>query len=49
MAIAPKCDSCGQELTEFGAIVLSPPNTENQVRKFHLCKGCYEKLEFTQG
>lgn len=42
MAIKPVCDRCGKELTEFGAILLSPPNTENTVKKLHLCIDCYE-------
>lgn len=43
MAINPKCDKCGMELTEFGAILLSPPEN-NMVRKFHLCKECYKEF-----
>ena len=42
MAIKPKCDKCGLELVEFGAILLSPPNKQNQVIKHHLCKSCYK-------
>lgn len=44
MAIQPKCDKCGRELNEFGAILLSPPNDEGQVRKFHFCQPCYELI-----
>ncbi len=44
MAIQPKCDKCGQELTEFGAILLSPPNQDGEVKKFHLCTSCYEDI-----
>ena len=44
MAIKPLCDMCENELTEYGAIVLSPPNEKNMVRKFHLCVECYRKL-----
>lgn len=40
--IAPKCDKCHEELTEFGGILLSPPNKENKVDKFHLCVSCYQ-------
>jgi hypothetical protein len=43
MAIRPKCDMCKKELTEFGAIILSPP-TDNQVTKFHVCIACYKKI-----
>jgi hypothetical protein len=44
MAIRPKCDKCGEELNDFGAILLSPPNEKNEVRKFHLCQACYKTL-----
>lgn len=43
MSITPKCDKCKQELQEFGAILLSPPEND-LVRKFHLCKKCYEEI-----
>ena len=43
MAIRPKCDKCGKELKEFGAILFSPPK-KNIVKKFHLCKQCYQQL-----
>lgn len=42
MAIRPVCDKCGDELEEFGAILLSPPNEKGEVKKTHLCVGCYE-------
>ena len=45
MAIKPQCDYCKRELVDFGAILLSPPDEENQVTKFHVCKGCYEKVK----
>jgi hypothetical protein len=44
MAIKPICDMCGKELEEFGAIVLSPPDEANSVKKYHLCVECYQKL-----
>jgi hypothetical protein len=45
--IDPKCDvvDCGEPLNEFGAIVLSPPDPQGMVRKFHVCVSCYEKME----
>jgi len=43
MAIKPKCDKCKKELKEFGGILLSPPK-KNMVRKFHLCKKCYQEI-----
>jgi len=45
MAIKPKCDRCKEELEEFGAILLSPPDAESKVKKFHLCKKCYEEVK----
>jgi hypothetical protein len=45
MSISPMCDKCGRELTEFGAILLSPPDDEENVKKRHICKSCYEKIE----
>ena len=43
MTIKPICDKCKQELEDFGALLFSPPNSENNVKKFHLCKNCYEE------
>ena len=44
MAINPTCDKCGIELSEFGAILLGPPNKLNLAKKLHLCVGCYKKI-----
>jgi len=44
MAIKPKCDKCGEKLKEFGAILLSPPDENNNVKRFHLCVDCYEGI-----
>lgn len=44
MAIKPHCFKCKKELAQFGAIVLSPPNKKDLVKKFHICKTCYKKL-----
>ena len=41
MAITPTCDNCGQELTKYGAIILSPPDVDGKVKKFHICTDCY--------
>ena len=43
--INPKCNYCNDELNEFGAILLSPPDKLNSVLKFHICKNCYEKIK----
>lgn len=44
MSIKPICDKCKKELEDFGGILLSPPNQESQVKKFHLCKNCYQEI-----
>lgn len=44
MAIKPKCDKCGEELKDFGAILFSPPDKNSTVKKFHVCVGCYKKM-----
>lgn len=44
MAIKPTCDFCNKELTEFGAILLSPPSRANNVHKYHVCKECYKSI-----
>lgn len=45
MAIKPHCDKCKKELKDFGAILLSPPNTKSNVKKFHICKLCYSEMK----
>ena len=45
MAISPKCDKCGNELTENGGLAFSPP-FENKSSKWHLCARCWSL--FTQ-
>lgn len=49
MAIKPFCEfkvthKCENELTDFGGILLSPPNENNEVKKIHICKICYNFL-----
>ncbi|MDB5238141.1 MAG: hypothetical protein JWM46_411 [Candidatus Kaiserbacteria bacterium] len=44
MSIKPVCDFCKEELTDFGALLFSPPDADNSVKKFHLCQNCYEKV-----
>lgn len=44
MAIKPVCNRCGNELKEFGGILFSPPNNSELVKKWHLCRSCYEEL-----
>ncbi len=45
MSIKPKCDKCQSELTDFGGILLSPPNSDAQVTKYHLCQECCAGVE----
>jgi DNA-directed RNA polymerase subunit M/transcription elongation factor TFIIS len=35
------CDVCGMLITQPGALLFSPPN-DGMVKKYHLCKQCYE-------
>ncbi len=44
MSITPKCNNCNKELSDFGGILLSPPDNNNNVRKFHLCISCYKQI-----
>ena len=44
MSIKPVCDKCKKELTQFGGILFSPPNERGMVKKWHVCKGCYEEM-----
>lgn len=41
--INPSCDFCGKELDDFGTLLFSPPQGTH-VRKYHICKVCYEKI-----
>jgi len=45
MAITPKCNKCGKELNEFGAILLSPPGKDDIVEKMHICRECYKEIK----
>ncbi|MBS3071955.1 hypothetical protein J4408_03115 [Candidatus Pacearchaeota archaeon] len=44
MAIEPVCDKCKKELEDFGALLFSPPDEDNNTRKFHLCRKCYTEI-----
>ena len=39
--IRPICSLCRKELDDFGAIVLSPPDDNHKIEKYHICKACY--------
>lgn len=39
--IDPICDKCGAELQQPGALMFSPPNSHSEVKKYHLCVGCW--------
>ncbi len=45
MSIKPTCDKCKNELDDFGGILLSPPDIDCKVNKYHLCKKCYEEIK----
>ena len=38
------CNRCGNELTKFGAILLSPPDKKSKLRKYHICKDCFRLI-----
>jgi hypothetical protein len=42
MSIAPVCRMCKNELNTPGAILLGPPDADDQCRKDHLCATCYQ-------
>jgi hypothetical protein len=50
--IDPKCDVCGKELMEPGAILYGPPEDISKIegvermysRKEHICQRCYRDL-----
>lgn len=44
MAIRPKCDICNAFLTDYGAILLSPPDKKSKVTKYHVCKACFKNI-----
>lgn len=44
MAIKPVCSLCKNELKDFGAILLSPPDKNDRVVKYHICNDCYKKM-----
>ena len=35
------CDSCGEILTDFGALLFSPP-VARDVKKYHICVRCFD-------
>ncbi len=43
--ISPKCDICKKELDDYGGLLFSPPNSKGEVKKFHICSGCFGKLK----
>jgi len=45
MGIKPKCDKCGNELSNFGALLFSPPDEKNITKKYHICEKCYENMK----
>ena len=40
-----KCDRCGAELNQPGALLFSPPRGDGWlVEKYHLCVECYKRI-----
>jgi len=54
MPISPRCDfkiaeNCEGDIKHFGALLFSPPNENNMVRKYHICINCFNKLKEEYG
>lgn len=45
--IKVKCDICKKELTQTGALLFSPPK-KNVVRKYHICRKCFDEIKKRQ-
>jgi hypothetical protein len=44
MALIVHCVICEKELDKPGAILLSPPDCDDQCTKYHICKECFDNL-----
>jgi hypothetical protein len=48
--IKPRCDKCGKELTEYGGLAFSPPDTmvdgapSKEIFKYHICRKCWKQF-----
>jgi len=46
--IKPRCDKCHNELTAYGGLAFSPPETKpdescgREVEKYHICAKCWQ-------
>ena len=45
MSLPFKCVSCGEKLKSSGALLFSPPDQDNFVKKDHICGKCYSIIE----
>jgi len=45
MPIKIKCDICGEELLELGALLFSPPNKNKLCNKYHICNNCFKDIK----
>lgn len=45
MSINPICNKCGNELKEFGGLIFSPLDKKDIVKKYHICRKCFKKIE----
>jgi hypothetical protein len=41
----PRCDCCGEELIEFGALYFGVPEKDGRVVKKHICAKCKPRFE----
>ena len=37
-----KCDVCKSILKELGGLLFSPPDKRGKVKKYHVCKDCWD-------
>lgn len=44
MALHLQCKLCTHELDHSGALLFSPPDILERVKKFHICQHCYTKI-----
>lgn len=45
--IAVYCDRCGEELTEPGALEISPPTANGVCVKTHVCVKCWKEPKYS--
>lgn len=44
MSIRSNCDFCRKKLKVLGGLLFSPPHSDGDVRKYHLCQSCFKRI-----